>query len=272
MKKDMPNVALPKPSLINMLGEGRTFFELGVSSMMMPLLLQAPRGDSHPVIVLPGFMAGDISTKPLRTFLAAKGYQTYGWGLGRNLGTEIVGGDNLLSEALLTRIMDISAKHNQKVSIVGWSLGGILAREIARLMPDIVRQVITLGSPFNGPSGSVTMVAKLFGMINGEIVTNNPNAMQTMLKPPPVPSTAIFSKTDGIAHWKACINHNLDINDEAENIEVSGSHTGLGHNYQVLWIVAERLAQKEGEWQAYKRNKSAKSIASEKQVMSTNHA
>ena len=251
MSKDLPILKLPKPSFAHMFGEGRSILEMGVTGMFMPFLLSAPKGDNHPVMVLPGFMASDISTKPIRAFLKLKGYKTYGWGLGRNLGTEIVGGENVVSDALINRVIELSVKHDKKVSLVGWSLGGILAREVARLLPDFVRQVITLGSPFNGPDGSASIVSKLFGMINGDIVNSNPQAMQNMLMPPPVPTSAIYSRTDGVAHWQACMHRRIDLCDQAENIEVKGSHLGLGHNHQVIWIVANRLAQNEGVWQPY---------------------
>lgn len=254
MTTETPILKLPKPSFFNMMGESRSLFELGITGMFLPLLSSAPKGDNHPVMVLPGFMASDVSTKPLRAFLKYKGYQTYGWGLGRNFGTEIVGGKNVLSDKLLNRVLELSLKHGKKVSLVGWSLGGILAREIARLLPDHVRQVITLGSPFNGPGGSVSLVAKLFDFINGDIVMTNPEVLQDMLKPPPVPSSALYSRTDGIAHWKACMNRQIDLGEQAENIEVKGSHTGLGHNFEVIWIVANRLAQAEGDWLPYKKS------------------
>lgn len=251
MTTDAPIVKLPKPSLIHMFTEGRSVIELGMSALLMPFLLRAPEGDNHPVMVLPGFLASDISTKPMRKFLDVKGYKTYGWGLGRNLGKQIVGGQDVICDSLLSRVIELSVKHNKKVSLVGWSLGGILARELARLLPDYVRQVVTLGSPFNGPSGSVSMVAKLFSTINGDLVKKNAQLMQNMLIPPPVPSSAIYSRTDGIAHWQACINREVELFDEAENIEVRGSHSGLGHNPQVMWIVANRLAQSEGAWRPY---------------------
>lgn len=251
MNTDAPILKLPKPSLIHMLTEGRSLIELGMSALFMPFLLRAPEGDNHPVMVLPGFLASDISTKPIRKFLDVKGYQTYGWGLGRNLGKQIVGGQDVICDSLLSRVIELSVRHNKKVSLVGWSLGGILARELARLLPDYVRQVVTLGSPFNGPSGSVSMVAKLFSTINGDIVKNNAQLMQNMLTPPPVPSSAIYSRTDGVAHWQACINREVELFDEAENIEVRGSHSGLGHNPQVMWIIANRLAQSEGAWRPY---------------------
>ncbi|MFT4940096.1 MAG: pimeloyl-ACP methyl ester carboxylesterase [Paraglaciecola sp.] len=255
MSREMPVLTLPKPSLMHMFAEGRSIVELGVTSMFMPFLLRAPKGDDHPVMVLPGFLASDISTQPIRAFLKLKGYQTYGWGLGRNLGTEIVGGENVISDALINRVIELSVKHDKKVSLVGWSLGGILAREVARLLPDFVRQVVTLGSPFNGPDGSSPLASKLFDMINGDIANSNPQAMLNMLTPPPVPSSAIYSRTDGVAHWQACTNRRIKGSDQAENIEVRGSHLGLGHNHQVIWIVANRLAQNEGTWRPYIQKK-----------------
>lgn len=251
MNRDLVERPNNKPSLLHLFSEGRTVLELGVTTMMMPLLMQAPRGDGHPVYVIPGFMASDISTKPMRTFLKAKGYKPQGWGLGRNLGTHIVGGENVLSDALLDQVIKLNVKHNQKVSLVGWSLGGILAREIARVVPDCVRQVISLGSPFNGPKGSAPVASKFFEMINGDIGSREPKALQRMLLPPPVPSSAVFSRTDGIAHWEACMDSVMCEKGQTENIEVKGSHMGLGHNPQALWVIANRLAQAEGEWQPF---------------------
>lgn len=258
MKHDLPNI--PRPSLRHMLTEGRTLLELGAMGASLPFLMRAPKGDGHPVMVLPGFMANDLSTKPLRSFLSRKDYQVKGWGLGRNLGTHIVGGKQVLSDQLINKVIELSVIHDAKVSLVGWSLGGVLAREIARIIPDCVRQVITLGSPFNGSSGSVPMVQGLFEMINGNVAKGNPEIVQQMFLPPPVPTSALFSKTDGVAHWKACMQHSFGDNPRAENIEVKGSHTGLGHNPQVVWIVADRLAQTENNWQPYKAAKTKNSF------------
>jgi pimeloyl-ACP methyl ester carboxylesterase len=251
MKHVLPK--LPRPLLRHMLTEGRTILELGAMGASLPILMRAPKGDGHPVMVLPGFMASDISTKPLRSFLSRKGYQSQGWGLGRNLGTHIVGGQQVLSDELLDKVIELSIIHDAKVSLVGWSLGGVLAREIARIIPDCVRQVITLGSPFNGPSGSASVVEGLFELFNGNLAEGNPEIVKKMFLPPPVPTSALYSKSDGIAHWKACRHHSFGDHQEAENIEVIGSHTGLGHNPQVVWIVADRLAQAENKWQPYKR-------------------
>ncbi|GAB2702182.1 hypothetical protein Q4574_17030 [Aliiglaciecola sp. 3_MG-2023] len=254
MNNELATIANNRPKKRHMLTEGRALFEFGTTSLMMPLLLQAPRGDKHPVMVLPGFLASDISTKPLRTFLKMKGYKPHGWGLGRNLGTHIVGGRHIVSDQLLNKVIELHVKYDAKVSLVGWSLGGILAREIARAIPDCVRQVISLGSPFNGPQGSAPVAAKMFELINGDLSQREPDAAKRIIPPPEVPSTAIFSRSDGVAHWQSCMNANEHLHALSENIEVKGSHMGLGHNSRVLWIVANRLAQKEGHWQPFRQN------------------
>lgn len=239
--------------MLNMAREGRAVFELGLSTLMMPALLRAPRGDGHPVMVIPGFLASDFSTRPLRAYLKLKGYKAVGWGLGRNLGTHIVGGKHVVSDSFINQVIKLSLKYDSKVSLIGWSLGGILAREIARVAPDCVRQVITLGSPFNGVRGQAPVAAKIFALINGDIQAKEPEMVAATFNPPPVPSTAIFSRTDGVAHWQACANDSHHLNHQTENIEVNGSHIGLGHNAQVLWVIANRLAQEEGHWRPFER-------------------
>lgn len=260
MSRSLTTITNNRPKIRHMLTESRAFLELGTTSMLMPLLLQAPKGDKHPVMVIPGFLASDFSTKPLRSFLKIKGYKPYGWGLGRNLGTHIVGGPHIVSDKLLNRVIELSVRHNKKVSLVGWSLGGILAREIARAIPDCVRQVISLGSPFNGPQGSAPVASKMFELINGDLAKREPDAVTRIITPPSVPSTAVFSRSDGVAHWQACKNTDEHSHELSENIEVKGSHMGLGHNAQVIWIVANRLAQKEGHWTPF-REKTLHKIA-----------
>lgn len=242
-----------KPSRLNMLSEGRALMEFGAAGMMMPFLMRAPKGDGHPVIVIPGFLASDTSTGLLRTFLKLKGYQAEGWKLGRNLGTHITGGKNVVSDVILNRVIEMHVRYDAKVSIVGWSLGGIFAREIARVIPDCVRQVVSLGSPFNGPKGAAPVAAKIFKLINGDMAEREPKAMERMLMPPPVPSSAIYSRSDGVAHWQACRDDWAHESSYSENIEVRGSHMGLGHNPQVLWIIANRLAQKQGAWHPFRK-------------------
>lgn len=253
MKDNTLTKTAKRPAWHHLLTEGRAGLEFGMTTLLMPFLMQAPKGDGHPVLVLPGFLASDISTRPLRTFLTLKGYSAEGWKLGRNMGGDIIGGHQVLSDRLIDRFLSMALTHQKKVSLVGWSLGGILARELARIAPDYVRQVITLGSPFNGPQGTAPLAASLFKLFNGDKSAQEPKAMRRMLTPPPVPCSAIFSRSDGIAHWQACIDDQHKQHNNAENIEVKGSHIGLGHNPQVIWIIANRLAQAEHQWSPFRQ-------------------
>ncbi len=235
------------PSLFRLALEARTLLEAGGFALSYPLLQTSVKGDGHPVLVLPGFMASDFSTKLLRTFLKSRGYQAYGWELGRNLGrfSDPVTG---CGEEIIQRLKHIHATHNQKVSIIGWSLGGIYARELARLQPDLVRFVITLGSPFSG-NLTANHATWLFEKTSGySIDTMDKDLWKTMRTPPPVPSTAFYSKTDGITAWECCLE---EPQDTTENIEVPSSHCGMGHHPFVMWAIANRLAQNEDGWQKF---------------------
>ena len=212
------------------------------------LMASAPRGDGHPVLVLPGFMTSDSSTRVLRRFLRMLGYDAHTWNLGRNLGTRAIGQQG---EKLIERLREIHEQTGQKVSLVGWSLGGVMARLLARKAPDAVRQVITLGSPFAGSPKS-TNVWRLYELMSGSRI-DDPNHrahLAEVAARPSVPCTAIYSKDDGVVAWQTC---REDEGATSENIEVHGSHCGLGVNPSVLYAVADRLAQKDGAWGRFER-------------------
>ena len=242
---------IPSPNLLWTLAEG---YRAGVEAATLvgasPLLSNLPRGDGHPLLVLPGFMASDQSTSILRRWLGRLGYPAHPWTFGRNLGPR---GD--LIERMLRRARELVDAHGRPLSIVGQSLGGIYAREIARQAPELVRQVISLGSPFGALEGGGTNagVARLFETSTGKTREQlaDEGLFGDTLVPPPVPSTAIFSKTDGIAHWRACIERDSPTTD---NVEIVGSHCGMGFNPVVLWVVADRLCQAEGTWRRFARD------------------
>ena len=244
---------IKKPSWLLLLLEGRALYELGAFSLSYyPLLQSVPEGDGHPVIVFPGFMSSDVSTVPMRRFLQARGYQTYGWGLGRNYGRGIDpnhGGipENALSLKLIDEVYE---EHGRKISLIGWSLGGVYARELARLRPEKVRQVVTMGSPFNGKDLHASNASRLFQKMSGHKMEDFAHLVAQLRESPPVPVTAIYTRTDGIAAWQCCTEEH---GDEFENIGVLSSHLGLGHNPVVLWLIAERLAQGEGDWRPFDR-------------------
>lgn len=213
----------------------RAAAELALFGAARPLLARAPRGDGHPVLVLPGFTADDASTAVLRRFLRGLGYYVHGWRLGRNLP-----GPHL-AERLQARLAELTGRHaEERLSVVGWSLGGIYAREIARRAPDRVRQVITLGSPFRDVPGEESHPNRFVRRFSDRPVPRSVDQ-----SPLAVPSTAIFSRSDGVVPWRA--SRGID-GPDSESVEVVGSHVGLGHHPAVLWVVADRLAQPAGTW------------------------
>jgi dienelactone hydrolase len=237
---------LRPPSLLLVLAETRALFEFNASILLSPLLMRAPRGDGHPVLALPGFLASDLSMAPMRRYLKQLGYDAYAWKMGRNLGG-IASRRNALKK-LLTDIHDAAGR---KVSIVGWSLGGIYARDLALQMPEMVRSVITLGSPFANDVRA-TNATRLYEAVSGEAVEHNSELTRGVAGDLPVPVTSIYSRTDGIVNWRTSL---LRPSDTAENIEVHlASHFGLGVNAAALWAVADRLAQAEGEFCPFDRS------------------
>ncbi len=237
---------LRPPSLILMLAEARGLLEFNASILLSPLLMRAPRGDGHPVLALPGFLASDLSMAPMRRYLNRLGYDAYAWKMGRNLGG-IASRRNALKK-LLTDIHDATGR---KVSIVGWSLGGIYARDLALQVPDMIRSVITLGTPFANDVRA-TNATRLYEALSGETVDDNSDLTRAIAGDLPVPVTSIYSRTDGIVNWRTSL---LRPSDTAENIEVHlASHIGLGVNAAALWAVADRLAQAEGEFHQFDRS------------------
>lgn len=229
-----------------MLAEARSLFELNSSLLLSPLLLRAPKGDGHPVLALPGFLASDLSMVPMRRYLKELGYDAYAWQMGRNFGG--VASKRSALRDLLRRIHEGSGR---KVSVVGWSLGGIYARDLALQMPDMVRSVITLGSPFANDV-TATNATRLYELLSGEAVDDNPEIREAIAGDLPVPTTSIYSRTDGIVNWRTSL---LRPSATAENIEVHfASHIGLGVNPAALWAVADRLAQPEGEFRQFDRS------------------
>jgi dienelactone hydrolase len=237
---------LRPPGLGLLLAEARGIFEFNASLLLSPLLMRAPRGDGHPVLTLPGFLASDLSMAPMRRYLKELGYDTYAWKMGRN-----IGGVSRLRATLRHRLAEIHTTTGRKVSVVGWSLGGVYARDLALQMPDRVRYVVTLGSPFANDIRA-TNATQLYEALSGETVEDNAELRNAIAGDLPVPTTSIYSRSDGIVNWRTCL---LRPSDTAENIEVHlASHVGLGVNPAALWAVADRLAQTEGRFSQFDRS------------------
>jgi len=241
-----PPGRLRAPGLGLLLAEARGIFELNASLLLSPLLMRAPRGDGHPVLTLPGFLASDLSMAPMRRYLKELGYDPQAWRMGRN-----IGGVSRLRAALKERLAEIYTATGRKVSIVGWSLGGVYARDLALQAPDLVRYVVTLGSPFANDVRA-TNATRLYEALSGEPIEDNSELRKAIAGDLPVPTTSIYSRADGIVNWRTCL---LRPSVTAENIEVYlASHVGFGVNPAALWAVADRLAQPEGQFRQFDRS------------------
>lgn len=216
--------------------------ELVARVLADPTLRRAPKGDGHHVLVMPGLGGSDLSTRVMRAFLRRLGYYVHAWRLGRNLGPT----DHII-DGLGERFGTLSGEG--RISLIGHSMGGIYARELARRAPHRVRQVITLGSPIRwrrGAQSNVSGVYQTLSPLHSERVKQAPRNYNPAL--PDVPLTAIFTKRDGVVPWQSCV---FEPDDKHECIEVRGSHTGLIHNVASLQVVADRLAQDDGAWKPF---------------------
>jgi pimeloyl-ACP methyl ester carboxylesterase len=250
--------ATVRPSLALFISEpGRALADYGAMLAASPLLFRAPRGDGHPVLVLPGLLAEDASTATLRRYLRSLGYEVHGWRLGRNLGPTAG-----ILNGMTARLEELHRASGRPVSLVGWSLGGIFARELARSRPALVRQVITLGSPFGlgDPRDSRADAAyRRLGVLHVSPDSLPPHVR--LSRPIPVPTTAVYSRLDGVVPWQACIN---TPGHHRENIAVYSSHLGMGHNAAVLWVIADRLTQPEGGWRRFRAGSVARHLFPER--------
>ncbi|MFN3303574.1 MAG: esterase/lipase family protein [Roseateles sp.] len=240
---DWPDLRAPNTWLLML--ESRAPWEYAALLAALPWmrkLQKFPRGDGHPVLVFPGLGANDLTTAPLRALLDSLGYATQPWGQGFNFGPRVG-----VLERCKAHLAELHRRHHRKVSLVGWSLGGIYARELAKECPELTRCVVTLGTPFTGHPRA-TNAWRFFELVSGRTVADDPALLAQIRQPPPVPTTSIYSKTDGVVAWRCSVNEPSPL---AENIEVQASHVGLGFNPIALYALADRLAQLEGEWQHF---------------------
>jgi pimeloyl-ACP methyl ester carboxylesterase len=232
---------LRAPGALLLMLEGRAPWEYAAMIAALPWLKRLPRGDGHPVIVYPGLGAADITTAPLRRFLQDLGYSAYPWRQGFNFGPR-----RGVLDAVREHFVRIAERHGERVSLVGWSLGGLYARELAKEFGKRVRCVVTLGSPFSGHPRA-TNAWRFYEMISGQDV-HDPKLIAQLRGAPPVPTTSIYSKSDGIVAWQCSLN---DDTPQAENIEVHASHIGMGMNPLALYAIADRLRQPDGRWKRF---------------------
>lgn len=198
----------------------------------LPRLLAAPRGDGHVVVDIPGWKAPELSGAPMRAYLRALGYDARGWGFGTNTGDP-----RRDVERITRRVLELVDASGSGVSLVGWSLGGVIAREVARRRPEAVRRVITYGTPVVG-GPRFTAVARAYGP-GTSLAAGTVGERLDAESPIRVPLTVVFTRRDGIVAWEACVDRSSP---DVEHVEVFSTHIGMGLDPDVWGLVANRLA------------------------------
>lgn len=229
----------PHPGLV--LLEARAPWEFAALLASAPWLRRRSAGDGHPVLVLPGLGASDASTRPLRRLLTDLGYAVHPWRQGFNFGPR-----RGVMDGLARQLDELADRSGRSASLVGWSLGGLYARELAKLRPDAARCVVTLGTPFTGHPRA-THAWRFYEWVSGQSA-DDPARLAALREPPPVPTTSIYSRSDGIVAWRCSLN---EPGPRVENIEVRASHVGMGFNPLALLAVADRLAQDPSRWRPF---------------------
>lgn len=240
----------------------RAAVDVGLLTSTAPLLSLLPRGDSHPVLVLPGLGAADTSTLVLRRVLRRLGYRMHGWRLGTNLGPT-----PRVLDGMASRVEELTDRYQEPMSVIGWSLGGFYARQLAWRSPESVRQVITLGTPVRLAAGMArqrgaagrpsdlsgfpqwprwSQWARWYGDFQARVPDEPAPGGEAGL---PVPTTSIYSVLDGIVGWRVCL---TDAAPQAENIGVAASHIGFAYHPAVIFAIADRLAQATGVWRPFR--------------------
>ena len=232
------------PSIARMIAEPFGLTELVNVIPAWGILESLPNGNGEPVMVIPGLTTNDISTTIVRKFLKFKGFNVYGWELGVNIKYS-----DSLEEKLIKRIDDIYQKHQQKVSIIGWSLGGITMRLLAKHEPKNIKQLIALGAPVAKITGA-TNVTWWYQLLTQEKTEDfNQQWAKDISAKPTMPSTSIYSKTDGMVSWEYCMD--WETGPQTQNIEVLCNHLGFGMTPTVWYILVDRLRQPEDNWQHF---------------------
>ena len=209
--------------------------------VVLAALNAAPPGDGHPVLVVPAFLRGDRYMLPLRRFVGGCGYAVAAWGLGVNVGPT----DGILS-GIERRLDALTERHGRKASLIGHSLGGAIARELAKKRPDAVRQLLTLASPIRLPTASP--IEPLYRLLSRWHSQSSRGLYAALNEPAAVPTTAIYTRTDGIVAWQSCLEAEGPLR---ENIEIAGAHSTMARNPLAWHVIADRLAQPEGGWRPY---------------------
>lgn len=229
----MTSAEINAPSFLAVANELLTPFEFAHLALSTFSLLQQPSGSGEPVLVLPGMGTNDTSTLILRSYLNWLGYSSFGWGLGKNTGNL-----SQLQPAVGELVSNKYDQDQQPIAIIGWSLGGVIAREIARDYPTQISQVITMGCPIGG-GPKYTAFGQFCRGTQSELDSIEEKIAERERRPIKTPITSIYSKHDGVVGWKASID---TVNQQTDHIEVSSTHLGLGISPSVFKVLAQKLS------------------------------
>lgn len=225
----------------------RAAVEFFAHKLNAPCISGSGGGDGHPVVIFPGLGTDGSAVAPMRTHCEALGYDAFDWGEGFNTGPkgEV---DHWLSQ-LASRVSISLGSYDQSATFIGWSLGGLYARELAKLLKGQVRQVITIATPFNATRDH-TNVGWLYRLLGGEAASFDSALTARLKRAPPVPTTSIYSRRDGVVAWQTCLHDKPSAH--VQDIEIYSSHIGMSWNNATLKIVGDRLSQKPGKWRPYR--------------------
>lgn len=227
-----PQLSAPTPQAA--FSEALGVLELPKLLLSLPSLGKQPRGNREPVMVLPGFRGNDTTMAPMRSYLRLLGYNTKGWGLGTNRGHV-----EALIPQVIAKVAAFERQMGEPVRLVGWSLGGVIAREVARERPHLVHQVVTLGSPIIG-GPKYTVARQRFAKQGVDLDQIEAQIRERENTPIEVPISNVFSRLDGIVSWQACLDH---FNPQVEHVEVAVRHLGLAFSAEIFALIAQRLHQ-----------------------------
>lgn len=234
-KVDEINKRIESPPLFNVLLETRSVVEWVSMFGVYPFIPKHKASKNKPVLLMPPYLGNDNSTAFVRKYLRSVGFKTYKWDLGVNM----INSKSL--PKLIEKLDEIYEKHQEKVSLVGWSGGGIFAKIIANRHPEKVEQLITIGSPVWGVKNMKTPLVRSLEFLRGrKLRERNDKFIKELEEIPDVPVTCIYTKTDGLLPWKHCMEAET-LRKDINNIEVFGSHCGMGANASVLLTVANSL-------------------------------